>query len=326
MDKSNTHAEALAEFKDAIPVHGFHRYFVANDGSIGFGLLGEDRKINYFIASPEAISRIAMQFLSLTAASQNILKPGDVNKPIELPFDTSAAMALTPQTHGLNGAIQLTFVTPANMIFSTLLGPHLTGQLVGSLLQAFSSMANPPRIFELNNLNSKLAGEPHEGNDTEIHFGQRYKTKILNILGLLVIRANLMEASMVNMLAALLELPLERAESIFYSSQNMKARSDMLRATAKTAKLDNALLEKVTGAIEAVDKVSRRRNQLIHGDWSFKGDKFSVKERKPLANSKTQDAIESFKSIEVVVQDFHFATVWMDLITADIVASRAIAK
>lgn len=321
MSSPQQQTDISLEFSGAIPIEKFHRYLVTTDGNVNFGLLGKDGKNNYFTATPEVIGQIALEFLGLKNASHTFTgKPGDA---IELPFETSMAVSLTPQGGGENGVVQFLFFTSEKMVLTTRLGPNLTGELLQSLLQTISNMANPPPIFETT-FRSKLSGQSHQGKDTQVHFGQRYKAQILNILGLLVIRANLLEVAMVNMLAALLEVPMERAEAIFYSSQNMKARSDMLRATAKTAKLKPALFDRVLSDIEKIDKVSRRRNQLIHGEWSFKGDKFSVKERKPLGKT-SQDAIESFKSIEVIVEDFNAATNVMNLTTQEIIAARAIA-
>lgn len=315
----------LSEFESATPIQKFHRFLVTTDGQVTFGLLGENGKNNYFTASPEIMGGVALEFLNLAAAGQRT-KAGDANKSVEMPFPTSAVFTLIPKGNGTNGSIEFRFLTPENMIFTTLIGPQLGAELASSLLHVLSTMPNPPPIFEMAGLHSKLPGKQHQGNNTSVHFGQRYQSKILNVLGLLVIRANLLESAMVRLLSALLELPAERTEAIFYSSQNMKARSDMLRATTATAGLTETQVGRVLKDIEAIDRISRRRNQLIHGEWRFSGEKFSVKERKPLANTKSQDAIETFKSIESIVTDFHDTTVMLDLTTKDIINSRSVAK
>ena len=56
---------------------------------------------------------------------------------------------------------------------------------------------------------------------------------MLEILGVLIIRANLVEDALVSMLTALLETPRERAEALFYASQNMKARLDTIQAVGE---------------------------------------------------------------------------------------------
>ena len=125
-----------------------------------------------------------------------------------------------------------------------------------------------------------------------VHFGQTYNRKMLEILGVLIIRANLVEDALVSMLTALLETPRERAEALFYASQNMKARLDMIQAVASKAGLSPGDLQFFADVIKKVESVSRQRNQLVHGEWEFKGDKFSVQERKPLARAGKQRPVD----------------------------------
>lgn len=313
--------EIAAEFGNSIEVSRLHRFMITTDGTVHFGLLGSDGKNNYFKATPEVMSSIALEMLNL-AGTGNRVKAGDPNLRVQLAFPTTAVFTLIPKGNGANGAIEFQFLTDNETTLSTMIGPQLAAEMTSSLLHILSTMPSPPKIHELRGLHSKLKGSEHTGAATEIFFGQSYDTRILKIIGILVIRANLLEGAMARMLAALLEVSVERGEAIFYSSQNMKARSDMLRATIITSNLSEVLKTRVTKCIDKVDKISRRRNQLVHGEWSFSKEKFSVRERKALGNSKVQDAIETYKSIEEICTSFHDETVLLDLTTNNIIESR----
>ncbi|WP_159099048.1 hypothetical protein [Aquabacterium olei] len=317
-----TEDEIQQEFGHSIEIKNPHRFLIQEDGTTHFGLLDKDGKNHYFMASPEVMGRIALEILNLTAAAQRI-KEGDPEKRVTLPFSTNAVFTLIPKGNGTNGAIEFQFLTDNNTCLSTLIGPELSAQMASSLLHVLSTMPSPPKIHEMHGLHSKLKGKEHSGQNTEIFFGQSYDVRILKILGILVIRANLLEGALAHLLASLMEISRERAEAIFYSTQNMKARSDLIRAAAATAGLSDKIRNQAIEHIDKIDKISRRRNQLVHGEWSFFKDKFSVKERKPLANTKTQDAIESYKSIEEICAGFHDETVMLNLLCNQITEYRA---
>ena len=183
-------------------------------------------------------------------------------------------------------------------------------------------MANPPKLYKKILLSSKLKGKPHSGSDLVVHFGQTYNRKMLEILGVLIIRANLVEDALVSMLTALLETPRERAEALFYASQNMKARLDMIQAVASKAGLSPGDLQFFADVIKKVESVSRQRNQLVHGEWEFKGDKFSVQERKPLARAGKQQPMASYESIVSLVTQFHDVAVEIGLFVTALATSR----
>lgn len=317
--------EIQREFGNSIELAKPHRFLIQEDGTICFGLLEKNGKNHYFKASPEVLGQIVLETMNLTAAAQRI-RAGDPEKKVSLQFPTTAVFTLMPRGRGTNGAIEFQFLTDNNTVLSTYIGPELAAQMASSLLLVLSTMPTPPRINEMHGMHSKLNGKEHSGQNTEIFFGQSYDVKTLKILGILVIRANLLEGAMAKLLASLLDVSSSRGEAIFYSSQNMKARSDMLRAALRSAELSEKLQKQVIESIDRIDKISRRRNQLVHGEWSFFKDKFSVRERKSLANTKVQNAIESYKSIEEICASFHDETVMLGLLCNQIKDYRSNTK
>jgi hypothetical protein len=312
------------EFFGATALKGPHRFCITLDGTIHFGLLGEDGAVRYFKCSADIADRIAVECTALAEGARKAVK-SEVD-PLGLSFPTAAVYTIIPKGNNTNGAVQFCFHTDTGTILSTMISAELASQMASQLVHLLSTMPNPPRPSDYSKLQSQLPGSPYKGNaKTAVYYGQEYRTDILQIIGVLIIRANLLEKSLVRLLATLLEISEARSDAIFYSSQNAKARSDMIRASLEQAKLNEALTEGIAGTIERVDSISRRRNLLVHGEWEFKGDKFVVREKKPLLKSSTE-RIETLKAIEALATEYHDTAVIIDLQIEDVARVRNIAK
>lgn len=316
-------AKQIAYFEDATPVARCGKWIVTNGGGPAyFELHGTDGKVFKFMATPSSIAEINHSLWHLTALSARS-KPIENSEHRQLRFDTSHFIASSGLGSDANGHVTLHLFTTGGLCFETTFGPVFTADLASTLQNALAMLPNPPPILDTTPpFFPKTQGIPPKGTNTETHFGQEYDSGMLKIVGLMIIRANLLEESLVKLLAALLVLPMQRAEALFYSSSNMKARMDMIRAASATSDLGTVLESEVGKQLEKVDRVSRRRNQLVHGEWSFKNDKFSVRERKPLPRTKKQDAIESFASVEQLVTEFFNCTVGLNLLVHRIHRAR----
>ena len=78
----------------------------------------------------------------------------------------------------------------------------------------------------------RIAGKPHVGPNTKVFFDQAFDVELLQIIGVLVIRANLLERALVKLLGELLKITEDQANAIFYASVSNKAK---LRITSRSS-------------------------------------------------------------------------------------------
>jgi hypothetical protein len=224
-------------------------------------------------------------------------------EPKYVHFVTSTLFTLTT-TGEMAGAVEFHFLSPDGNTYVTLLGPLLTADLSGRLTNALSRMPEPPEVRANTSMQAPLKGTPHSGTNTATFFGQSFNKRLLELVGLLIIRANLLESALVRLLASILELRTDMAEAIFYSSQNTKARLDMILAALNASDIHPKTRAEIAKALDQVSNASQTRNMLVHGEWSFSGEKFSVIEKKALGKKQKQ-SIQTEKSILELSQRFH---------------------
>lgn len=63
----------------------------------------------------------------------------------------------------------------------------------------------------------------------------------------------------------------------------------------------------VLKAIDKAQAVSNRRNDLMHGHWSFHGDKFEVVSIQPNSSKPKASQIVTAKSLETLATDYRIA-------------------
>lgn len=313
------------EFRSAKKIIGPHRFCVVGDGRIFFGLKGIDQKIHYFAGDQEIVGKIALECANLSAHAQKVMR-GEKNFAPILHFETSHALTIMGIGSELTGIIEFRFTTPTGAIYATQLNPELSSQLLSHIENNLSRMADPPPKYKFPILESKVPGQSKQSGKTSVHFGQEYSKEILEFIGLMIIRANLLEKAQINLFSALLDVEEIVAEAMFYSSNNTKARLDLIRSVLLTSKLPEKQKKDISNCLEKCQAIADRRNLLVHGQWEFKKDKFIVKETKPLNKKPKQEPIHTLKSIKLLVQDYHDTSVKMELLTKGIPATRAIAK
>jgi len=220
---------------------------------------------------------------------------------------TIALTAIIPA--GDQSNVLMTFADNDQRTIRILVGPLLCAQLHAAITDTLAAMPTPPNAYPLlkDMFGLGVPGHPHSGGDTETFFGDTYDTKILKSFGLLMVRANLVERSLIRLLHALSGMPLGKAESLFYSTVAGKARIDMIRALIAPSlpEVENAPLKE--DALEALDragKVMSRRNALVHGHWAFKGNHFEVTSFQPNLKHPYTTFTATAKSIMELATDY----------------------
>ncbi|VVS96396.1 hypothetical protein SPHINGO361_100056 [Sphingomonas sp. EC-HK361] len=299
------------EFSKSVPIQRFHRFAMVRDKGVTrvhFGLLGTDNVNNYFVADLSAMNTIALEFQSL-AANANQTAPTAEVQGIQIAFDT--VMAFAGNYLGGDGiaACEFRFISPTGNQFVTIIGPNLAAELAGSLAEALAALPQPPvvnrtKISEAFNVN--VPGEPHSSGEISTYFGQDYDTAILKALGVLVVRANLLEKSMIRLLAKLAGISQKKASSLFYSTVNMGARIDMIRSLMDSVPDEDKKI-RINKALDKTRAATGRRNSLIHGDWEFKRGKFEVSSFEPNKKEKRKVQTVTHKSVELLASDYRVA-------------------
>jgi hypothetical protein len=204
---------------------------------------------------------------------------------------------------GQSGSLKFTFITPPDQPnYETVIGPKLTVMLAQQLQFAASNVPSLSDRFGLD-----LPGRKPAKGKTATYFGQEYPVPILQALGVLMVRVNLLEVSLVELLGVIGGLTLRQAEALFFSTVNMKARFDMIRALAANSDLPLAALNNISDAIARARAVTERRNDLVHGRWSFLGDKFEVTRIEPNTTKALKPQVVTRKSLEQLATDYRLA-------------------
>jgi len=220
-----------------------------------------------------------------------------------LEFDTVMCFSASLMGNGNEGAVMFNFLTPPGQPnYRTILGPASTAQMGRTLADAAASIPNLSRV-----LMADVPGQSLPDAKAVHYFGQDYDPAILQALGVLVIRANLLEKNLVLLFARLLSLKVDQAAAVFYSTVNMKGRMDMIQAATYEAGLSEAKLKSVLKALDKAQAVMARRNVLIHSQWSFKDGGFQIEAYKP--NTATQHRVKviSAKDVETLAADYRVA-------------------
>lgn len=296
------------EFSASTPIQRFHRFAITEHGDqVFFGLLDKGGINHYFVCDRETISKIALEFSGLATHSQMLANGGAMPGYFALPFDTTMAFTLIPNGGDSEGNIQFMFFTPSNQCFQTLIGPNLASQLSSSLDQALSSM---PQVPKGGFPSAKVPGEETKASRVVHYFGQSYPAEILEALGMLMVRVNLIERDMAELFSALTNLPIQVATAILHSTRNTEARIDMIRSaiplatTASKQEVDVGRKKIIGDDLTKLKNLYVRRNHLVHGHWSFKGDKFLVELLQPNTKDKVKATHVTKKSIEELATDY----------------------
>ena len=198
--------------------------------------------------------------------------------PNTVRFHTSSFMFAAPRGDGWSGFCDLTFITPEQQAdYVTMLSP----QGVASMLQNLATISGTaPRQYTLG---GKLTGSIKPSKRTTVYFGQSYQNDVAMALGVLMIRANLIDQGLIDLISALTNMSKAQATAQYYSSVNSKARNDSVKAVALNSEISEHTKSFICSTLEKIEKASSKRNSLVHGRWNMRKGKHRVELYKPSA-------------------------------------------
>ena len=196
---------------------------------------------------------------------------------IDVPFETDFGGTAFLHGKGFSGHFVFFFKTAGGQVLATGIGPNLAQLFHDQLHGGLSGLEQRPQPSERNSFSGMfIPGLQANLQEYIEEFGQKYPTDIIQQLGIFMVRANLLEKSMIKLLANVAGIKETVASALFYSTVNVRARITMVQAAVDAVKLDSALKDLIRKAMDAVLGVTQRRNSLVHGFWIFKKDKFEV--------------------------------------------------
>lgn len=261
-------------------------------GSLVFALVDDQGTQHQFHCSFELSSQIAWE-LALSAVHGGGIAAGQPFgfKPASgwtFPFVTHSTTTMGLLSKDRPPHVVVAFHTPQRVSYSTKLGPQAAYQLYRSLDESLSTLPMPPISEEGGSI--KVPGPGHKGGGHLVtYFGQNYRADILQTLGVLMIRANVLDHSLIKLLAILTRIDHGTAEAMFHALRNTSARLEMIQATVPFAGLDELVVKAVRRALAEAASASAERNTIVHGNWEFYKDRFKVSAyTKPGARSRAR--------------------------------------
>lgn len=187
---------------------------------------------------------------------------------------------------GEASSIDIQFITPdGEPNYATTLSPLGITQMVANLSGSIASWPKPPEI-PINNLSGHIPGATSLSRTTKIYFGQPYETPVIQALGVLTMRANILDQALIKVLSLLTSITPDQAWAQYYATSNMKAKLDNIRALSNVSDLGEHAKFQLLGALDKVKSAADRRNEIVHGEWTFRNNKYRVIVHRP--NSKTK--------------------------------------
>jgi hypothetical protein len=273
-----------------------------------FSLVGEGGQKVSFVCHPFELKKIQTDLQLLAAKGLSELKPVTLfgKFPADVVFDIETGGVVVPAGKAYSGQIILMLKTVGGHWLATGIGANLAKLMYDQIRRAIAGLAEPPEPSESNFFdglfvpgNQKPLQKPLES------FGQEYPTEIVQELGIFMIRANLLEMSMIRLLANVAGVDNKISSALFYSTVNVRARITMIQAAVSASNLDGDLRGLITKALVSVSRVTGRRNVLVHGFWKFKSDKVEVESFEPTKSEKSQNEVITAKSLRALTADYY---------------------
>lgn len=262
------------EFLQAKPIQRFHRFAILGHGEHAyFGLLGEDGINNYYQCSRAVISGLAVEFGGMARHMEELSKSLP-SSPQMVPFYTTMVFAGAMLGGDAGGHVVLHFVTPSGDGLTTTLNAECAVTLEQSLKNSLDGLPQRPKPIDV--FNTYTPGPESKAPSTTEYFGQKYPSKTLEALGLLMVRANLLDRAMVQLFTKLSGLNADKAEALFFSSRNNSARVGIILALLPTVDLKEEEKNEIKKSLDKARSVMDQRNDLVHGEWRFNEDKMAV--------------------------------------------------
>jgi hypothetical protein len=241
-------------------------------------------------------------------------------KPEEVTLYPRDVGAVIPTGGNANGTIVLRFAMPQNPSLAVVLSPPLTVHLASLVNMATGAIPDQGEVVSTKTPVKRPAKGPGE-----VLFGQEYPADILQSLGLLMVRVNLLETSLVRLLSAVSGMKKKQAESLFYSTINMKARIDMIHSLLSSFQFSENILALARRALEKSTSVTKQRNALVHGHWILNNGNFKVDSYEPNKASKIQSQTVTKKSLDQLSVDYRNAGLLVDGCIVPVAEARSMA-
>ena len=158
----------------------------------------------------------------------------------------------------------------------------------------------------------RVPGAIKSTEETDTYFDQQYKSNVLKALGVLMIRANLLDHGLIALLGTLSGANILQASNLYYASTNMKSRLDQIRSLADATPLTNLVKETIKKALIRVKNVTDRRNDLFHAQWTFRNGNHRAMVRKPNNKEKFIEITVTEKMVFLLAEDYHTASEFLN--------------
>ncbi|TCP99120.1 hypothetical protein C8J46_1035 [Sphingomonas sp. PP-F2F-A104-K0414] len=250
--------------------------FFAEDGSIA-GLKFDIAHVQSIFMNMSLLAEKSMVLTEKIPSASQIL----------FTFDTAGFLATNTGLGG-GGACMLQFFSPFGMIAQTVLGPGAVANLTGTLQSFLATLPNPPQVnrFEKNIEGLTTPGSGSAGSSSVEYFGEHYPRNVVEALGILTIRSNLLDRSLFELFKTLCTDNFDY-EQEFYSIINIDRRFINVLALAQKSELPEDVLASVKKAIKKGRRVCSRRNAIVHADWEFHEGVLKAERRMPDAVTKS---------------------------------------
>lgn len=185
-------------------------------------------------------------------------------------------------------------------------------------------MPTKPKIPVIS-MGGKLQGEMTYGQTKKMYFGQNYELSVIQALGVLTIRANIIDNALIVLNCAITGMSREIAAAQYYATTNMKARLDGIKAALGASGIDGAVADCVLSAIEKTQNAANRRNEIVHARWSVRKDKFRAEVYAPNKRNKVVELTVTEKFVLEICEAYYVAFTLLVAATQGVERKRSAA-
>jgi hypothetical protein len=296
------------EFSAAPFIDRFGGWGYGEKGIVAMRFLAEDGSRHTFRLRPDILAQVAFEMHGLVQFNE---QSGHVDGKDVTAILNVAQIDVGGSQNETGPVTLLRIVTISGQKFLTPISSSLVAILHKLLGEELRRLPDPiPQDHKISK-NIDTPGSPKTSSDTVEHFGHIYPEGILSALGLLLVRANLLEKSLLGLLQKVSDLDQQKTDALFFSTVNMKARLDMIAALNRVS-TEETNKKIITDILDSVKKVTDRRNTWFHGFWAYKNDKFEVTTIQPGSNQRVTKSIVTNKEVMKLCSDYRFVSEIID--------------
>lgn len=225
--------------------------------------------------------------------------------------------------NGTAGTCDLHFWTPdGEPNYCTMISPLGVQSMLNSLTQIGATLPTMPAI-PVFALAGQLPGKITYGPDTKTYFGQSYRLDVIQAMGVLMIRANLLDQRLIELTARIMGAHPEMIAAQYYATTNMKARLDNVRSLLGVADLPANLTKHLENTLVIIKKVTDRRNDLVHAQWTFRNGRHRAVLHRPNAKVKAAEITVTEPMVLEIAENYGTAHIELLSAISGVAAHRA---